>query len=148
VTPGLVVPTPAVFAAYAAGIGADRGGAARVSSSHLADELRAGLTAGALLDRAGILAVANDLLPAAAAVVPELPAARRALARRLGRPVGLSGSGPTLWVLYPSLGEAAAVAADLRGLVATGELALPGGTPFIEATTIKPRPSAETGSER
>ncbi len=136
VTPGLAVPTPAVFAAYAAGAGEDRGGAARLSSSHLADELRAGLTARALVDRAGVLAVANDLLPAAATVVPELPVARRALGRRLGRPVGLSGSGPTLWVLYPSLDEAEAAATDLRAAVARGELTLPGGEPFIAATTI------------
>ncbi len=139
-TPGLAVPTPAVFAAYAAGAGAGRGGAARVSSAHLAEELRAGLAARALVDRAGVLAVANDLLPAAAAVVPELPAVRRALVRRLGRPVGLSGSGPTLWVLYPSLGEAEAAAADLRAAVATGELVLPGGEPFIGATTITSQP--------
>jgi 4-diphosphocytidyl-2C-methyl-D-erythritol kinase len=139
-TPGLAVPTPAVFAAYAAGAGAGRGGAARVSSAHLAEELRAGLAARALVDRAGVLAVANDLLPAAAAVVPELPAVRRALVRRLGRPVGLSGSGPTLWVLYPSLGEAEAAAADLRAAVATGELVLPGDEPFIGATTITSQP--------
>jgi 4-diphosphocytidyl-2-C-methyl-D-erythritol kinase len=136
VTPGLAVPTPAVFAAYAAGAGADRGGAARLSSNHLAEELRAGLTARALIDRAGVLAVANDLLPAAAVVVPELPAARRALGRRLDRPVGLSGSGPTLWVLYPSLGDAETAAADVRVAIARGELTLSGGEPFIAATTI------------
>ena len=48
---------------------------------------------------------ANDLLPATALVVPTLVPFRRALSRLLQRPIGLSGSGPTLWALYPSRGR-------------------------------------------
>ena len=67
-------------------------GAVRMSSAHLAEELRAGLTADNLVARAGVLASANDLLPATALVVPALVPFRRALSRLLGatdRPVRL-----------------------------------------------------------
>jgi len=98
------------------------------------------LTAAALLDRAGVLAVANDLAPAAAALEPGLVALRRALIRRLGRPVGQSGSGPTLWVLYPSRAEAEAAAEQVRAAVADGTIPIPGvGDPFIAATAIAGR---------
>ena len=150
VTPPVAVPTPAVFGAYAAGT-RPAGGAARTSSVHLADELRSGLDARALVDRAGILAVANDLIPAAAAIVPELVGLRRALRRLLGRPVGQSGSGPTLWVLYPSVSEAEAAAGTVRAAVADGSLPVPGaGQPFIAATTIQPtiQTTIQTRSER
>src|SRR4029079_5091542 len=108
-----------VFVAYAAGIrGAEaagrRIGAARMASEHLASELRTGLTAHDLLVRASVLASGNDLQPAADAVLPELVPFRRALRRVTGRPVGLSGSGPTHWALYPSLAEADAAAAAVR----------------------------------
>jgi 4-diphosphocytidyl-2-C-methyl-D-erythritol kinase len=136
ITPPLAIPTPAVFAAHDAGARSG-GGAALTSSRHLADELRSGLTAGALLDRAGVLAVANELIPAAATVEPGLVGLRRSLSRRLGRPVGQSGSGPTLWVLYPSRTEAAIAADEVRTAVAEGGLTVPGsGEPFIAATTI------------
>lgn len=136
VTPRLALRTPDVFAAFDAGA---RGGAGavRTSSVHLAEELRSGLTAQALVDRAGILAVANDLVTAAAALEPGLVALRRGLSRRLGRPVGQSGSGPTLWVLYPSASEAIARAEEVRTAVAAGELpAVGSGEPFVEATII------------
>ena len=72
-----------------------------MSSAHLAEELRAGLTADDLVARAGVLASANDLLPATALVVPGAravqagaqPAARatdravRLRARRSGRSI-------------------------------------------------------------
>lgn len=138
-TPAVAVPTPAVFAAYAAGA-RPAGPATWTSSLHLAEELRAGLDSRALVDRAGILAVANDLIAATAAVVPALVGLRRALRRRLERPVGQSGSGPTLWVLYPSLAEAESAAATVRAAVADGSISVPGaGEPFIAATTIPPR---------
>ena len=139
VTPPVAVPTAAVYAAYASGV---RGnvGATRTSSGHLAEELRTGLSTQALLDRAGILAMANDLMPATAAVLPELVAFRRALARLLARPVGQAGSGPTLWVLYPSLDEAEAAAGVVRQAYADGSLTVPGGSaPFTAATTIPAR---------
>ncbi|HYL39970.1 MAG TPA: hypothetical protein VET90_01565, partial [Candidatus Binatus sp.] len=109
----------------------------RVTSEHVAAELRAGLRAADLVARAGVLATANDLLPAAVALVPDLRSFRRAVARRLGRPVGQSGSGPTLWALYPSATEAEAAAAQLERLVTAGDLDAPGDRPpRIHATSI------------
>ena len=139
VTPALGVPTPEAFRRFDGGGDAAPADprSARVSSQHLADELRAGLPGADLVARAGVLATANDLVPAAAAIVPELRAFRRSLARHLGRPVGQSGSGPTLWALYPSLREADAAVGELERLLAGGELQAPGaGRPWIRATTI------------
>ena len=114
VTPVIAVSTPDVFAAFDA-IRTHGDGAVRMSSTHLAEELRAGLsTADNLVARAGVLASANDLLPATSLVVPALVPFKRALSRLLGRPIGLSGSGPTLWALYPSETEAAAAAEVVR----------------------------------
>ncbi|HET7030996.1 MAG TPA: hypothetical protein VFI34_10830, partial [Candidatus Limnocylindrales bacterium] len=90
-----------------------------------------------LLERAGVLASGNDLLPAACSVVEGLTAFRRALTRLLGRPIGLSGSGPTLWALYPSLDDADLAAESVRAAVGTGFVASPGdGPPFVAATTF------------
>ena len=147
VTPALPVPTPEVFAALAAGGSAAPAspGATRISSVHLAGELLGGaLRAADLVARAGILATANDLAAAAAAVTPGLLPFRRALARLLGRPVGLSGSGPSLWAIYPSEAAAAEGAAALRAAVAEGRLQVPGdGPPFIAATVILSRAEEE-----
>ena len=68
VTPAVAAHTAAVFAAWADGAMATPGVAAR-SSEHFASEFGSGLTAHQLLERAGVLAAANDLLPAAATVV-------------------------------------------------------------------------------
>jgi 4-diphosphocytidyl-2-C-methyl-D-erythritol kinase len=136
VTPAVAVRTAAVFAAWAGGAMTAPGVAAR-TSEHFASEFGSGLTVGQLVERAGVLAAANDLLPAAAEVVDGLVAFRRALMRLLGRPIGLSGSGPTLWALYPSLDDADMAAASVRAAVATGFVAAPGdGPPFVAATTI------------
>jgi 4-diphosphocytidyl-2-C-methyl-D-erythritol kinase len=136
VTPAVGISTPAAFRAWDDGARV-AGGAARLASIHLADELRKGLKVSDLLVRASVLAAANDLAPAAAIVEPALVPFKRALLRLLGRPVGLSGSGPTHWALYPSLTEAATAAASLRVAVATGELPSPGGRPpFIAAARI------------
>jgi 4-diphosphocytidyl-2-C-methyl-D-erythritol kinase len=140
VGPRIPVPTPAVFAAFAAS-GVALNGATRQTSEHLAGELQRGLTARTLHDRAGILASANDLLPATAALEPAIVPFRRALARLTGRPIGLSGSGPTLWVLYPSYDEARAAEDVVRRAIETGSLAAPGdGPPFIAATVIASQP--------
>jgi 4-diphosphocytidyl-2-C-methyl-D-erythritol kinase len=139
VTPAAPAPTPAVFAAL------DGGGAAapadprstRRTSEHLASELRAGLDGPGLVARAGVLASANDLVAAAGTVVAGLTGLRRGLARLLGRPVGLSGSGPSLWVLYPSATVAEAAADQVRSAVADGSLVVPGDAPpSIIATAI------------
>jgi 4-diphosphocytidyl-2-C-methyl-D-erythritol kinase len=136
VTPALSLSTADVFAVFAAG-GGSGAGSTRLASAHLAHELRGGLSAADLLLRAGVLASANDLAAAAAAIAPDLVPFRRAVVRRLGRPVGMSGSGPTLWALYPSPREAEAAAADLADAVDSGAIAAPGGAPpRIHATTI------------
>ncbi|HET7726829.1 MAG TPA: hypothetical protein VFK54_05825 [Candidatus Limnocylindrales bacterium] len=136
VTPAVRLPTPAVFAAYAAGHRA--GGAARLASEHLAAELRDGrLGTRDLLARAAVLASANDLAAAADAVEPGLLPFRRSLVRVLARPVGLSGSGPTHWALYPSLDAARAASDALHAALAAGRLALPGDAPpAIHAVSI------------
>ncbi|MEA2631394.1 MAG: 4-diphosphocytidyl-2-C-methyl-D-erythritol kinase [Chloroflexota bacterium] len=136
VTPALAVPTPEVFAAFDA-IRSHGDGAVRMSSTHLAEELRSGLTVANLVARAGVLASANDLLPATSLVVPELVPFKRALSRLLGRPIGLSGSGPTLWALYASEIDAAAAAEVVRAAVADSRLDPPGWSePFVCASAI------------
>jgi len=136
VTPVIGVSTPDVFAAFDA-FRQHGDGAVRMSSAHLAEELRKGLTAADLVARAGVLASANDLLPATAHVVPTLVPFKRGLSRLLGRPVGLSGSGPTLWALYPSEDQAADAADVVRAAVRAGDLAAPGASePFVTATAI------------
>lgn len=144
VTPGVALSTPAVFRAWDDGARV-AGGAARLASAHLADELRRGIRAADLMARASVLAAANDLAPAAAAVEPALVPFRRALLRLLGRPVGLSGSGPTHWALYASHAEAAEAADLVRAALVAGELIGPGPRgPFVTAArflarTIDPR---------
>lgn len=134
VTPGLAVSTAAVFAAHAGGA-RPAPGSALASSRHLASELAAGMSAAKLAERAGILAVANDLALATSVVVPALVPFRRALARLVRRPVGQSGSGPTLWVLYPSLVAAEEAATRVRDAVAAGDLVAPGRQPPVVAAT-------------
>ncbi|MFM2105059.1 MAG: hypothetical protein RL338_91 [Chloroflexota bacterium] len=145
VTPRIAVGTPEVFAAYAAGT-RPAGAASRTTSEHLAAELARGLAPRALVDRAGVLAAANDLLPATLALFPALVPFRRALMRLLGRPVGQSGSGPTCVVLYPSLDEAVAAGATVLEAVGSGRLPPTGeGAPAVVATTIGAGGPAEAG---
>ena len=143
VTPAVAAHTAAVFAAWADGAMGPAGVAAR-SSEHFASEFGSGMSARQLHERAGVLASANDLLPAAAVVVDGLTPFRRALTRLLNRPIGLSGSGPTLWALYPSLDDADLAAASVRAAVGTGFISSPGdGAPFVAATTFLPSPPQE-----
>jgi 4-diphosphocytidyl-2-C-methyl-D-erythritol kinase len=136
VTPAVAVPTPDVFAAFDA-IRAQGDGSVRMTSMHLAEELRAKLSTADLVARAGAMTVANDLVPAAAMVVPALVPFRRGLSRLLGRPIGLSGSGPTLWALYASEVEAADAAETVRAGLWDGRLSPPGeAAPFVAATVI------------
>ena len=136
VTPAVAVSTASVFDRFAAA-GRPGVGAAMASSSHLAGELRAGLSSARFLERAGVLAAANDLVAATGDLFPALVDFRRALARLLGRPVGQSGSGPTLWLLAPSAAEAMTDAAVVRAALADGRLAAPGdGPPFLVATSL------------
>lgn len=147
VTPSLAVSTPDVFEAYAAGIRPGTGGSTLAASEHLAAEMRAGLTTAGLLARASVLASANDLLPAALALLPGLVGFRRALVRLVARPVGQSGSGPTCWVIYPSYTEASRAAETVRAAIADGRLPSIGGpAPTVEATTIAGSPPGGPGS--
>ncbi len=143
VTPAVAVSTPAVFARYAAGIRPE-GAATLASSRYLAGELQAGLSTARLLERAGVLSVANDLVPATSELVPALTSARRALARLLERPVGQSGSGPTLWALSPSKADALGDAAIVRAALADGLLSFPGDRPPFVAAAALVGPQATT----
>jgi 4-diphosphocytidyl-2-C-methyl-D-erythritol kinase len=111
VTPRQRLATATVFAAY------DR--LARAPSSadrrvvRLADGLDAGLTGAGLVDLASELRDANDLWPAAVAVMPTLGPLREDLEAALERPVLLTGSGSTLVALYPSPDAAAEAATQL-----------------------------------
>lgn len=139
VTPSVAVETRVAFAAFdtdpAAAPSDPR--STRASSEHLAIELRGGLRTADLIARAGVLASANDLAAAAFVVVPGLLALRRGLVRLLARPIGLSGSGPTLWGLYPSLDEALVAAEIVSRAIEQDGLAAPGHRPpFVIATTI------------
>jgi 4-diphosphocytidyl-2-C-methyl-D-erythritol kinase len=155
--PGLLIVTPAVaahtadvFAAWADGAMGEPGVVAR-SSEHFASEFGSGMSARQLLERSGVVAASNDLWPAAARVVDGLVGLRRGLMRLLGRPVGLSGSGPTLWALYPPPGAAEVAAASVRSAVASGLVASPGERPpFVAATTflIAPEPTPEWSPDR
>lgn len=137
VTPSVAVRTPDVFAVFDGARGSGDG-SVRMTSAHLAQELGNGLSATDLLARAGVLASANDLLAAVVLVEPGLVGVRRALTRVLGQPIGLSGSGPTLWTLYPSEGDAEAAAATVRTAVEDGTIpSLGDGPPSIIATTIR-----------
>jgi len=136
VTPAVPVRTPDVFAVFD-GIRERGDGSIRMTSQHLAEELAEGMTSGTFVSRAGILAVANDLLPAAVLVEPRLVTVRRAMMRALGRPVGVSGSGPTLWSLYDSRGEAELAADRVRSAIADGSVPVIGDAPpSIIATTV------------
>jgi 4-diphosphocytidyl-2-C-methyl-D-erythritol kinase len=145
VTPRVAVRTPDVFAVFdGARDGAGGDSAIRMTSAHLAQELGNGLSATDLVARAGVLASANDLLPAAALVAPGLVSVRRALTRLLGHPIGLSGSGPTLWTLYPSLDDAEAAARTVEAAVLDGTVPTIGdGQPAVIATTIRTRQEGE-----
>jgi 4-diphosphocytidyl-2-C-methyl-D-erythritol kinase len=131
VTPGMAASTRDVFAAFDADPAAAPAhrGSTRQTSEHLAAEMGPGhapMRAAGLVGRAGVLAVSNDLASAADLLVPGLRALRRALTRLLGVPIGLSGSGPTLWALYPALGGAEAAAGVVREALDRGTLDVPG----------------------
>jgi len=146
ITAGVPLRTPEVFAAFAAGLRGSSQGAALVSSQHLAAELTAGMSGEGLLQRAAALASANDLLAPARAVAPWLRPFDHALRRLLGRPLSLSGSGPTLFLLYPSQREAEEGATLIANALASGELVAPEGvTPSLIATRLIAPGSGERG---
>ena len=142
VTPNAPLSTEMAFGAFDSDPAAApaNAGSTRLSSEHLAAELgpsHAPMRSADFLRRAGVLAVANDLANAADVVLPGLRSLRRALTRLLGVPIGLSGSGPTLWALYPALAGAEEAAIRVREEAGLGLLDSPGdGPPFVTATTI------------
>jgi 4-diphosphocytidyl-2-C-methyl-D-erythritol kinase len=148
VTPPAPSSTAGAFAAFDAGGPAAPvdPGATRLTSEHLATELASGLRSADLVTRAGVLAAANDLVPAAELQVPGLRSLRLGLRRLLGTPIGVSGSGPTLWALYASGGEAADAGRRVAAAIDAGSLDMPGsGTPFISATTIATPDASASG---
>jgi 4-diphosphocytidyl-2C-methyl-D-erythritol kinase len=139
VTPALAIRTADAFAAF------DAGGPAapldprstRISSEHLVSEMQGGLSGHNLVIRAGVLAATNDLAAAAFHLVPGLLQLRRRMSRILGVSIGLSGSGPTLWALYPSLEGARNAAEAIEGAFRRGDLEAPGsGAPSVIATEL------------
>ncbi|MGA3057350.1 MAG: hypothetical protein ABSE70_04835 [Candidatus Limnocylindrales bacterium] len=145
VTPRQAISTAAVFTAFAGGSRlpprAGSAPGALAVSENLAAAMRSGLTASGLLELAEDLAGANDLLPAAQSLAPGLLDFMGALGRLLGRPVGQSGSGPTLWVLYRSLAEARKAARLVRLGMLDGRLPASGkGEAFVAATSMAVRP--------
>jgi 4-diphosphocytidyl-2-C-methyl-D-erythritol kinase len=142
VTPAAPLSTREAFAAFDTDPAARpaNAGNTRLTSEHLASELGPAhppMRSADLVVRAGVFAVANDLGNAADVVLPGLRALRRALTRLLGVPIGLSGSGPTLWALYPAHAEAEEVAVRVREEIRLGLLDSPGdGPPFVMATTL------------
>lgn len=141
VTPAAPSSTPAAFAALDTDPAAtpSNRGSTRLTSEHLAAELGPAhkpMSTTDFVRRAGVFAVANDLANAANLAVPGLKELRRALTRLLTVPIGLSGSGPTLWALYPSLASAEEAATQVREQLRLGLLDSPGGQPFVAATII------------
>lgn len=147
VTPQAAISTAAVFAAFdaetplappAPPIQTARSSTSALAvSDNLAAAMRSGLTVPGLLELARDLAEANDLLGAAQSVAPWLDGLRVALADLLARPVGLSGSGPTLWALYASLPQARQAAGMVRQGGAKGVFpAIGAGEPFVKVTSF------------
>ncbi len=143
VTPRLPISTQAVYDALDRGTRPPVAGASRMASEHFAADLQRGIGPRDLLDRAGVLAASNDLLPATISIAPTLLPFRRALARLLGHPIGQSGSGPTAWVMYASLVEAKHAAGLVKEAWRDGTLPPVGdGEPIVVATTLLTRETA------
>ncbi|MBK5267558.1 MAG: hypothetical protein JJE47_08995 [Acidimicrobiia bacterium] len=62
------------------------------------------------------LEVMNDLYPAAVSIVPDLADYRSQLMAAWGRPVAMSGSGPTLFAFFADLEEATGAASVVSGM--------------------------------
>jgi 4-diphosphocytidyl-2-C-methyl-D-erythritol kinase len=104
--------TSAVFAAFDAGPKADSVAGGRVDElARLLSGPIDGTTLAMTTDR---LRDANDLWPPASRLSPSLAGAREAASAFLGRSLLLTGSGPTLFAVYPSAKAAARAADHLR----------------------------------
>ncbi|HEV8054243.1 MAG: 4-(cytidine 5'-diphospho)-2-C-methyl-D-erythritol kinase [Chloroflexi bacterium] len=87
---------------YAAHDALGRSTATQSGTARLVERLEAGMDAATLSSGAEQLRDANDLWAAAVRLRPALAPLRDRLEAVLGRPFLLSGSGPTLFALYPS----------------------------------------------
>jgi 4-diphosphocytidyl-2-C-methyl-D-erythritol kinase len=76
------------------------------STDQVAAALRDGMTGAKLAGMMGSMAEANDLWPAAASMAPELAERRATLEQATAWAWSLSGSGPTLFCVLPSLEDA------------------------------------------
>lgn len=103
VTPAMSISTGSVFGRFDALTGAVEPGTA---TDELARELRSGIDGTRLAALAERLRDANHLWSASASLAPSLPALRERLEQATDRPWLLSGSGPTLFAIYPSAHEA------------------------------------------
>lgn len=104
VTPRMTLSTAAVFARHDELPVAMSAASEAVSA--LAELMRSGLDGGGLAAQATQLAAANDLWPAARSLEPVLGTIRDRLTDALDRPLLMTGSGTTLFALYPSVTEA------------------------------------------
>jgi 4-diphosphocytidyl-2-C-methyl-D-erythritol kinase len=111
VTPTVRLATAAVFTRLDGS--APPAGASAGAIAALASLLRTGLDGAGLASAAASLRNANDLWAPAGSLAPGLAGARAALEAELGRPFLLSGSGTTLFAVYPSGAQAAAAACHL-----------------------------------
>ena len=121
VRPAFGSPTPQVFGAWdslaersTADVGGPEAGASGRAVDDLSHLLRSGATPGDLVARAPMLRAANDLWRPAVSVTPELATIRDTLETRIDRPVLMTGSGSTLFALYPDPDSAEHAALALR----------------------------------
>jgi 4-diphosphocytidyl-2-C-methyl-D-erythritol kinase len=136
ITPPVRASTAAVFAAHDTAVGDAPARHSADAVEGLAAAFERGLDGAGLAAMADGLRDANDLWPALVSVWPALVELRRGAEQALGRPVLLSGSGSTLFAVYPSREEAeagrralapamagsAAVRLTVAGTPATGRL--------------------------
>jgi 4-diphosphocytidyl-2-C-methyl-D-erythritol kinase len=121
VTPRQRLPTGDVFRAHDLILkrrlrtqkGAARASRSRTVTAEMARALDARIEARELSEMAAELRDANDLWDAAASLAAGLADLRSAVERRLARPLLMTGSGPTLVALYPSVAGATGAARDL-----------------------------------
>ncbi len=105
VTPPMMLSTAVAFSRF------DEFGRAASSDAmtrQLASELRAGMSGTRLIEWVERLRDANDLWAAAVSLAPDLAALRDYLEMETSRPWLLSGSGSTLFCLYPAVDAASA----------------------------------------
>jgi 4-diphosphocytidyl-2-C-methyl-D-erythritol kinase len=137
VSPRLRLGTRSVFGAFDSIAPMGRAEESATVVENLASALRSGIDGPALAEWAPLLRDANDLWPAAVAISPTLAEVRTTLEEQLARPVLMTGSGSTLFCLYPSSADAANAGQALAAL-ALPELA---GARFASVDETGPDPA-------